>query len=196
MPLPGESAAPDAVTATDAAVCHASEPPENDAGSVGTVRSIRIVFVAPELAGVHAEVLPALSVVRNWTSVCPSAPTVRLDPALGADHVRPLSSDVRCSMPAKPEPPVSVLPLALTVTEATFCHVVEPPETVGAAGAVRSIRTVLPAPGTAGAQEEVNPATSTARNCTTVSPWAVIRAGLPVAGAPQVTPPSVDVRDW
>src|SRR5947208_16854571 len=112
MPLPGESVAPVAVTVTEAAVCHESEPPLNDAASVGAVRSILTVEAAPATAGVQAEPFPALSVVRNWTSVCPSDETVTLVPAAGADQVEPPSVEVRCWMPAKPEPPLSVPPAA------------------------------------------------------------------------------------
>ena len=45
-------------------------------GSVGTVRSILAVLAALAVVGVQAEVLPALSTLRNWTSVVPSAVTV------------------------------------------------------------------------------------------------------------------------
>src|SRR5215831_13612674 len=164
MPLPGESVEPEAETTTDAAVCHASDPPVNVVGTVGTVRSMRTVFVAPALAGVQADTLPALSVLRNCTSVWPSALTVSLVPAVGADQVRPPSVEVRSCRPAKPEPPVSLPPVAEIVIEATFCQVVAPPETVGATGVVRSMRTVSVASGTAGTQFDVKPAASTARN--------------------------------
>src|SRR4051794_23755191 len=56
------------------------------------------------------------------------------------------------------------------------------------------MRTVLPASGIAGAHDETLPAASIARNCTDVSPSAVIGAGLPASAAAQVTPPSDDAR--
>src|SRR5438046_996505 len=186
MPLPGESVAPPPGTITDAALDHVSEPPEKVAGSPGMLRSMRTVLVvAPAVLGVQADASPALSVVRNWTSVCPSPLMARLVAAVALDHVTPASVELRTSIAANPEPPVSLLPVALIVTEATFCHVVDPPETVGAVGAVRSRRTVFDAPATAGAQLDTKPAASTARNCTSVSPWALITAGLPLVAAPQ-----------
>src|SRR5690349_12776441 len=82
------------------------------------------------------------------------------------------------------------------VSEATFCQVSEPPPAVGRLGAVRSRRTVEPAVGVLGTQFEVRPATSTARNCTSVSPSAVMVAVEPVTGADHAVPPSVEVRYW
>jgi hypothetical protein len=75
---------------TEAALCQASEPPLTP-GAVGAVRSIRIVFVAPDAAGFQAERFPAPSTVRSCTSVCPSAATVSEAPAAAADHVVPPS---------------------------------------------------------------------------------------------------------
>ena len=79
-------------------------------------------------------------------------------------------------------------PVAETVTEARFCQDREPPATVGADGAVRSSRTV------ACVQPEALPTLSTARNCTRVSPCAVIAFDVAVAVDDQVVPPLVDVR--
>ena len=84
----------------------------------------------------------------------------------------------------------------MTVTEATFCQVSEPPATVGAVGSVRSRRTVPPGKLLVGYQVEMLPAPSTARNWSSVSPSAVIAAGLPDVADPQVVPPSVEVRYW
>ena len=75
-----------------------------------------------------------------------------------------------------------------TVTEATFCQDEEPPLTVGAVGVVRSRRTV------ACVQADALPILSTARNCTSVSPCAVIALDVAVAVADQVVPPLVDMR--
>ena len=82
------------------------------------------------------------------------------------------------------------------MTAPTFCQESEPPVTTGAVGAVRSMRTVSPLSATAGAQFDVNPAVSTARNWTRVSPSAVIVSVAPVETVLQVVPPSVDVRYW
>ena len=82
------------------------------------------------------------------------------------------------------------------VTCATFCQLSEPPVRVGAVGAVRSRRMVLPAVGAAGIHAELKPAASTARNWTMVSPWALMATVLPVPGAPQVVPPSMEVWYW
>ena len=79
---------------------------------------------------------------------------------------------------------------------ATFCQLVEPPLTAGADGSVRSRRTVLPAVGDAGTQLDTRPAASSARNWTSVSPWAVIFGAEPATGEPQIVPPSVDRRYW
>ena len=68
--------------------------------------------------------------------------------------------------------------------------------TVGAAGSVRSMRTVLPESGTLGTHGEVKPATSVERNWTSVSPCAVIVAAAPGCALLHVVPPSADVRYW
>ena len=46
-------------------------------------------------AETQAVVLPTLSALRNCTIVLPSAETVRLAPAAGADQVEPPSVEVR-----------------------------------------------------------------------------------------------------
>src|SRR5438132_12498206 len=81
-------------------------------------------------------------------------------------------------------------------SETAFCQEREPPVTVGAVGAVRSMLTVFPAPGDAGAQAEILPETSVARNCTSVVPAAVTLTPLPAAGDVHVVPPFADVRYW
>jgi hypothetical protein len=94
-------------------------------------------------------------------------------------------------------PLLAVDPLAEIVTEATLCHDSDPPETVGAVGAVRFKRTVLPEVGVAGPQPEVWPNPSTAWNCTSVSPSAVMvipSAAVVEVPADHVLPPSVEVR--
>ena len=70
---------------------------------------------------------------------------------------------------------------------ATFCQVRDPPETVGAVGAVRSMRTV------AWVVAETNPATSSAANRTKVWPCALTVTLAPAVAADQVTPLSTDV---
>src|SRR5205085_1971306 len=168
---------------------HVSEPPVTVA-AVGAVRSIRTVAPAAGGSGVHAEVLPALSTFLNSISVCPSAVTSRLPAVEGADHVLPPLVDVRTWGVARAEPPPSLPPAAPTVTAATFCHESEPPLTTGAVGATRSIDTVLPTVGDAGAHADFRPDASVARNCTSVVPAAVIVVDVPVAADDHVAPPS------
>ena len=50
---------------------------------------------------------------------------------------------------------MSAPPVAVIVAEAAFCHDADPPETVGAVGAVWSSITVSVASGTAGTQFDV-----------------------------------------
>jgi len=88
-----------------------------------------------------------------------------------------------------------VLPAADTVTGVLVCQLAEPPVTVGAVGFVRSILTVLPVVGAAGAQSDTFPAPSTDRTCTYVRPSFEIVAEAPATGANHVTP-SGDVRVW
>src|SRR5215471_9312841 len=114
-------------------------------------------------------------------------------PETGALHVAPPLVDVRYSYPATPEPR-SVDPDAESRIEGTLCHDDEPPLTLGAVGFVRSRRTVSDAPGLAGTHADVLPALSTDRNCTRVSPSALMVSALPLVGADQVVPPSVEVR--
>ena len=86
-------------------------------------------------------------------------------------------------------------PDAETITDATLCQPEEPPVTLGAVGAVRSMRTVLLAPALAGFQAERLPAPSTERSCTSVWPSALIASDAPDAAEPHVVPPSVDSRN-
>ena len=61
---------------------------------------------------------------------------------------------------------------------------------------MRSIFTVDPAVGEAGAQAVVRPEASVARNWTIVVPAAVTETTVPVFTADQVVPLLVDVRYW
>ena len=79
------------------------------------------------------------------------------------------------------EPPPEI------VIWATDCQLAEPPETAGAVGTVRSMRTV------ACFQPDVKPAASTARKRTSVSPSSVTPSDEPAAGSDQTVPPSVEV---
>ena len=154
---------------------------------MGDVRSSFTVLPAVGATGVHAEVLPAPSTLRNCTWVVPSAATFTDAPEAGADQAPPFRL-VRYSYPARPDPPVSVEPDAETATGAEACQDEEPPATLGADGSVRSIRTVAPT------HAEVFPAPSTARSWTRVSPCAETVATAPAPAADQVAPPSVEVR--
>ena len=73
---------------------HVREPPVT-VGVVGSVRSVLTVLPGVAVAGAQAEVLPALSRERNWTSVCPVALTTRVAPAVAADQVVPPFVEVR-----------------------------------------------------------------------------------------------------
>src|SRR5262245_1145002 len=97
--------------------------------------------------GVHSDARPDTSIERNWTSVWPAAEIVTAAPGCGAVHVVPPSVEVRYWYPDRPLPGESVEPLPVTVSEAAFVQVSDPPATVGAVGALRSIRAVLPASG-------------------------------------------------
>ena len=95
MPLPGESVEPLTVTVVDASVSHDNDPPVIVDGSVGAVRSILAVLAALAVVGVHAEVLPALSILRNWSSVVPSSVTVADAPEDGVVQIVPLVVELR-----------------------------------------------------------------------------------------------------
>ena len=84
----------------------------------------------------------------------------------------------------------------LRVSEACDSQLSEPPLTVGALGSVRSMLTVLPAVAVAGAQAELLPALSSARNWTSVCPVVLMTRVAPAVAADQVVPPLVEVRDW
>src|SRR4051794_13959092 len=79
-------------------------------------------------------------------------------------------------------------------TPGTDCHASEPPDTVGALGALRSSRAVFSGPGAAGAHGEALPAPSSARYWTSVEPSALIVAAPPATGADHVDPASLEAR--
>ena len=91
---------------------------------------------------------------------------------------------------------VSVDADAVTVVCACDFHAFEPPLTAGVVGRPRSMRAVAAAVPAAGAQAERSPETSTARNWTSVSPFAVTSTDAPADAPDQDAPPSVDVRYW
>ena len=91
------------MTPTAAAFVHAPVAP--DTVTAGEVRSSRTDPGAPADAGVQAEVLPAVSVARNATSVVPSRVTVVEVPAVVAPQVEPRSFEVRYWVPATPDAP-------------------------------------------------------------------------------------------
>jgi hypothetical protein len=103
-------------------------------------------------------------------------------------HVVPLFVDVRYSYRARPDR-ASVALVAEIVREAAADQVVEPPETVGFVGSVRSSFTV---PCT---HADALPAASSARNCTTVVPCALTVTELPDVDA-EKAPPLSDVWYW
>src|SRR5215475_7581545 len=84
----------------------------------------------------------------------------------------------------------SVTVLAVTVSDTTFFHAVEPPETVCVGGGVRSIMVAPPA------QAETLPAPSMARNRRLTLPSVAIVSDAPDTGADQVAPWSVEVSYW
>src|SRR5436305_1143513 len=84
---------------------------------------------------------------------------------------------------ARPAPSLSLPPGAVRLSEARFCHASDPPVTAGADGAVRSMSTVPPAAGDAGAHADRRPDTSMARNWTMVVPAAVTDRVVPVVAA-------------
>ena len=99
----------------------------------------------------------------------------------------PPSVEVRYWYPERPEPPVSLEPLAVTVADAAVDQAAEPPATAGAEGAVRSSLTVACVHGEASATP------STAANRTSVVPCAEIAALGPVVGDDHVLPPLTEV---
>ncbi len=78
----------------DEAFDQPDEPPLAT-GVVGAVRSRRTVAPAVCVAGVQADVLPAVSTLRNCTHVLASAVTASLAPVAAALHVVPPSVEVR-----------------------------------------------------------------------------------------------------
>ena len=99
------------------------------------------------------------------------------------------------SAPA-PDPTPSLLPDADTVLCREQFVAPPPPVTVGALGAVRSIRAVFVAPFTLGVHADTLPALSTDRNCTSVCPSFTTVKLLPATAADQVEPPFVDTWYW
>ena len=183
------SVPPVAETVTEATFCQDKEPPET-VGAPGVVRSSRTV------ACVQPEALPTLSTPRNCTRVSPCA-VIALDVAVAMDdQVVPPLVDVRTSYRLRPEPPVSVEPDGVTLTDEEISHSRLLPVTTGAVGAVRSSLTVLVAPAVAGTQAETLPAPSIERSWTIVVPSAVIGAEAPAVADDHVVPPLVDVRCW
>ena len=79
---------------TEATLCQTAEPPVT-VGVVGSVRSIRTVFVPPATVGCQSDAFPAASSPWNSTSVSPSADTSTAEPGDGDDHVTPPSLDAR-----------------------------------------------------------------------------------------------------
>ncbi len=96
--------------------------------------------------------------------------------------------EVSYSYPATPEA-ASVDPVADTVTAGPACHEADPPDSVGADGAVRSSRTWAGA-----VQAEGLARASSERNSTSVVPSAVTAAAAPATGCDHVAPASADVR--
>ena len=145
-------------------------------------------------AGPTAEVLPAASVARNWMIVSPSADGRRgragAGRAPGGAAVGGQPELVGGDAGERVDGGVAVEDDAGDVL----------PGERAAGGGGRRRRRAVDAhragrrPGTDGAQAELLPARSTVRNCDGALPSAVIRPVVPVDGAPQVVPPSVEVR--
>src|SRR5690348_13836079 len=112
-------------------------------------------------------------------------------PGAAPDQCAPRSLDVRYSYPARPDPPASVDPEAITVSDASRIARLLPPDAVGSDGGVVSIIAVV-APDTAD-HADACARLSTDRNSTSVVPSAEIVAAGPATGADHVVPPSVDV---
>ena len=97
---------------------------------------MRTVLPGVAALGDQAETLPARSLVRNSTSVCPSDLTSMEGPAAGFDQGPPLV-DVRCWYPLTPLE-ASVPPPPVTVTPVPVRQDSEPPVTLGGVGAAVS----------------------------------------------------------
>src|SRR5258708_7094542 len=102
---------------------------------LGALRSIRAVATAVPAAGPQAETLPARSTARNCAIVSPSAVTGTRPPVAAALQVTPPSVELRDSYRRTPLPPRSVDPAPVSGSEATLCHVSEPPAATGTVGA-------------------------------------------------------------
>ena len=183
-PEPPASVEFEAVTVCDATFCQMKTFPFRT-GVVGAVWSRLTV------ACTQPEALPAPSNAWKRTRVVPSAATATLVPEMvAADQVTPLSVDFSHWYPVSAEPPVSVELPAATVTLALFRHEAEPPVTVGALGAVRSMRIVDVT------QVETFPAPSIERNRARVWPSSAAVTCDPAVTVVHVVPPSVDVWYW
>ena len=85
------------------------------------------------------------------------------------------------------------MPEPVSVIEVAPDQASDPPETLGAAGAVRSMLAVDPT--VTAVQADAVPRLSTLRNSTVVEASALTVTDGPDTGADHVDPPSVDVRD-
>ena len=109
-------------------------------------------------------------------------------PAVAVDQLAPPSVEVRWSVAATDDTESAGVPV--TVTDAAFVHAPVAPETV-TVGLLRSSRTVSGV-----AHADVLPTASTARNRTSVSPWAEMTALAPDCGVPHVDPALVLDAHW
>ena len=82
------------MTTIEAAFDQPADPPLAT-GVAGAVRSRRTVAAAVCVEGVHAEVLPAVSTLRNCTQVLASAVTRSLAPPVTPLQVAPPSVELR-----------------------------------------------------------------------------------------------------
>ena len=186
-PEPASVAAAD--TCVGGVFVQLAEPP--DTVTSGTVRSSHTSAAAD-----HAEELPTASTLRNCTWFLPSPVTAtELPEVIGALANVTVGVWTRYSYTTPPES-VSVDPEAVTGTEASFCHVWEPPDTVGTDGASLSTHALAVGSGTAGTQAETLPALSTERNWTSVFPVVATVATFPVAADDHVEPGSSRVWYW
>ena len=128
---------------------HVSEPPLT-LGFVGAVRSSFTVLPAPLVVGAQADVLPALSMVRNSTSVVPSADmTADRSPRWSMPPTSSSRCSSTCGTGSRPGPirRCRCAPDAVTVTEADLLPRGRAAgDAVGAVGTVRSMLIVLAAP--------------------------------------------------
>ena len=178
----------------EATFCQLSEPPET-VGAVGSVRSMRAVEPAVAEAGVQAEVLPALSMLRYWTSVSPSAVTFTEAPAVALDQDDAAVGRGAVLVARQP----GVAAGGARAGDGDARHVLPAtasrPRRSARSGSVRSMRAVEPAVAEAGRPgAEVLPALSMLRYCTSVSPSAVMFTEAPAVALASSMPPSVELR--